>query len=191
MLLDLAQEVVLPAFTDPALKRVTGRGTYFFLRTTISEVPAVEGEPGLLVVHGEFVKDTLVTRDQFYTPEDGLVASQRSMPSAPTSFFTLILDNHKLLYVPEMEDAPSLGAFGATLQKFLGIKYRVYVDVLFEQAKISSEPQTKKQIYQEIPHPVLEILPLASRGSIEQFLQAFAKLKHLEVTILDTNQEYQ
>jgi hypothetical protein len=183
---------VIPAFTNTELKRVTKGGTYFFLNVQISEVPDVEeGLPPLLVVHGKLVNDTLLTSDQFYSSETGLVKKAQSMPSAPTSFFVLILNSHKLLYAPEVEDAPSLGAFGATLQKFLGIQYRAYVDVLYEESKAGADPKTKKRIYHEIPHPNVEILPLASKASIEQFLQAFAKLKHLEFRILDTNAEYQ
>jgi len=109
VLLDLADEVVIPAFTNTELRRATRGGTYFFLNVQISEVPDVEeGLPPLLVVHGKLVNDTLMTRDQFYSNETGLVVMPQSMPSAPTSFFALILNSHKLLYVPELEDAPSL-----------------------------------------------------------------------------------
>ena len=190
-LLDLADEIVLPALTDESLIRSFGQTSYFFHKVDFRNISDPETEVPQLVVYGKLVKDTILRSEQRYTSDGRLVPADASIPSAPSSFFVLILNNHKLVYVPEMAQAPGLGQFQATLQKFLGIKYRAYVDVLHRAAKASGEPKPKKQIYLEIPHPELDILPMASRGSIQQFLQRFGKLNHLEFAILDTNQEYQ
>jgi len=95
------------------------------------------------------------------------------------------------MYMPETGQAPLLGAFQATLQHFLGIKYREYIDIRFQELRIGPNPTSKKQLYYEIPHPVVTVVPLASKESIEEFLRAFAKIKRLEFKILPTNQEWQ
>lgn len=192
VLLDLANEIVLPAFVDSKLSRKYGDTTYIFRGVDLIQIPGVEeARVALLVVYGRLIKDTLLTREQIYTPEGGLERKPESLPSAPSSFFALILNNHKLMYVPETAQAPSLGAFQATLQYFLGIKYRGYINARFQELKSGPEPTSKKQLYHEIPHPVVEVVPLASKESIQEFLRTFEKLKRLEFRILPTNQEWQ
>ena len=191
VLLDLAREVVLPAFTDQSLKRRYRDTTYFFFETKISEIPGSDGtNVPLIIVHGKLVKDTVLTREQVFSQDRGLVPAQESMPSAPSSFFVLVLNNHKLIYMAETPHAPMLGQFQTALQRFLSIRYEAYVDALYSEAKSSPEPKPKKQIRLEIPHPTVEVLPLASKASIEEFLRAFAKVTHLEFKIIETNQEY-
>jgi hypothetical protein len=73
----------------------------------------------------------------------------------------------------------------------LRLKHREYINALYEQARHTEEPKTKKELYEETPVPRVEVLPLASKSSIEQFLLAFDKLTQLEFRILDTNQELQ
>lgn len=192
VLLDFANEIVLPAFADSELSRKYGDTTYIFRSVDVIEIPsAEEARAPLLVVYGRLIKDTLLTREQFYTPERGLEREEGSLATAPSSFFALILNNHKLMYVPETGQAPALGAFQATLQYFLGIKYREYINARFQELRSGPEPTSKKQLYHEIPHPVVEVVPLASKESIQEFLRAFEKITRLEFRILPTNQEWQ
>jgi hypothetical protein len=192
VLLDLANEIVLPSFADSKLSRKYGETTYIFQGVDFVEVSGAEGaRVPLLVVYGRLIRDTLLTRDQIYTPEGGLERRPGSLPSAPSSFFALILNNHKLMYVPETSQAPSLGMFHATLQYFLGIKYREHINARFQGLRSGPAPMSKKQLYHEIPHPVVEVVPLASKESIEEFLRTFERIKRLEFKILPTNQEWQ
>jgi hypothetical protein len=140
VLLDLANEIVLPAFIDSKLSRKYGDTTYIFRDVDVAEIPlaaSTEEKTGrgvpLLVVYGRLIKDTLLIREQFYTPERGLEKDRGSLPSAPSSFFALILNNHKLMYMAETDQAPALGAFQATLQHFLSIKYGEYIDARFQE----------------------------------------------------------
>jgi hypothetical protein len=193
VLLDFANEIVLPAFTDSNLERRYGDTTYIFRDVDLIEIPSIEegARANLLVVYGRLIKDTLLTREQIYTPDGRLQREPASLQSSPSSFFTLVLNNHKLMYAPETHQAPGLGAFQSTLKYFLGIKYREYIDTRFQQLKNSPDAKSKKQLYQEIPHPTVEVVPLASKESIQQFLQTFDKISRLEFKLLLTNQEYQ
>ena len=193
VLLDLAHEVVLPAFTDTSLKRPYGSTSYFFFGIRLSEFenPDPDARVPLMVLHGQFIKDTVLTRTQVFSAEAGLVSDEESMSSAPSAFFALVLNNHKLVYLPETPYAPPLGTFASTVQYFLRLKHREYVNALYEQARHTEQPKTKTALYEEVPVPHVEVLPLASKASIEQFLGAFDKLTQLEFRILDTNQELQ
>ena len=93
-LLDLAQEIVLPAFLDSNLKREYSDTTYFFLGVTVADIET-EKTP-LLIVYGRLVKDTLLTSEQIFTPGRGLEPAVETISSAPSSFFVLILNDHKL-----------------------------------------------------------------------------------------------
>ena len=106
-LLDLASEVVLPALIDSTLKREYSDTTYFFLKTVLAQIDgATPQETPLLVVYGRLVKDTVLVSEQIYTPEHGLVTAVESIPSAPSSFFVFVLNDHKLIYLPEVAHAP-------------------------------------------------------------------------------------
>jgi len=191
-LLDLATEVVLPAFLDPSLTRKYGPSRYFLYQMKRRVLPASStNELPTLILYGRFVKDTVLTRSQIFTQEQGLVEQEASIASAPSSFFVLILNNHKLIYLPETADAPSLDTFASTVHGFLRTKHRLYIDRLYQNLKGSDAPPTKKHLYEEYPPPDVEVLPLASKTSIDNFVDTFDTLTQLEFRILDTNQELQ
>ncbi len=185
VLLDLADEIVVPAFTDAALKREYASARYFFLNVQMAEVRYEDED--LLVIYGRLVKDTAVMREQVYVPDTGLVPSSDSMPYALSSFFTLILNSHKLVYVGETDPAPTTGQFEAMLQHALGVKYKQYIQRLYSER---APRPTKKELYLEIPHPSVEVRPLASKASVDRFLNEFARVTRVEFRILSTNEEF-
>jgi len=187
VLLDYAREIVIPAFTDRTLSRSYGRTHYFFLDVGVEIRPVDNGAVPAIFVYGRLVKDTVLEREQVYSSEQGLVTAPQTLATAPSSFFTLILNNHKLMYLSETQDAPSLQVFSATLQKFLSLKYHEFINQIHKAGK----GVTKKQLYLEIPHPVVKVVPLASKASIEEFVGSFAIITHLEFRILNTNDEFQ
>ena len=192
VLLDLAQEIVLPAFLDGELRRDFGDTKYFFFQTKLRFLRRDADAPELSAfLYGRFIKDTVLTRTQVFSPEEGLIADEESMRSAPSAFFVLILNNHKLVYQPETPDAPSLDTFGSTAQIFLRAKHRAFIDETYERLRRDGPRTTKKGLLEQYPVPSVEIMPLASRASIENFVATFETLTELEFRILDTNQEFQ
>lgn len=155
VLLDLAREVVLPAFADTSLRRPYGSTSYFFFGIKLSEFENPDTDAGvpLLVLYGQFVKDTILTRTQVFSPDVGLVSDEESMPSAPSAFFALVLNSHKLVYLPETPHAPPLGTFGSTVQHFLRLKHREHINALYDQARNTEEPKTKKRSTTRFPYP--------------------------------------
>jgi hypothetical protein len=189
-LLDLAKEVVFPAFADSSLRRKYGETVYLFLNTGWITTPAAKDFPAEICLYGQIVKDTVLHREQILRAGQ-LVPSPESLPSAPSAFFVLLLSNHKLIYLPETSGAPALDAFGATLQSFLREKHRDYITALYEAARVGEKPVTKSSLLEQIPVPTVEVVPLATRESINDFVSSIEKLTHLEFRILTTNREFQ
>ena len=97
VLLDLASEIALPAFTDNSLRRNYSNTSYFFLNVGIVEIEIDGITDPQLTIYGRIVKDTVLIRSQIYLAESGLIPDEDSIQSSPSSFFALDLNNHKLV----------------------------------------------------------------------------------------------
>ena len=189
VLLDLAEEIAIPAFTDSSLKRRYGPTSYFFIDVGILDVSVEDIEEPQLTIYGRFVKDTVLTRSQTYSQETGLVPDDQSLASAPSSFFAFNLSNHKLAYLPETSYAPSIAVFASTLEAFMRRKHAAYVRALYEFSKASDQPKSLTSLFQAYPAPEVDATPMANKASITEFLGTFSTLTHLEFRILKTNAE--
>ncbi|MGA3134012.1 MAG: hypothetical protein ABSD59_24890 [Terracidiphilus sp.] len=189
ILLDLAEEIAIPAFTDSSLKRRYGPTSYFFIDVGILDVSVEDAEEPQLTIYGRFVKDTVLTRSQTYSLETGLVPDDGSLASAPSSFFALDLNNHKLAYLPETSYAPSIAVFASTVQTFMRRKHIAFVRALYELSKTTDQPISLTSLFEEYPAPDVDATPMANKASITEFLNAFSTLTHLEFRILQTNAE--
>ena len=190
VLLNLAEEVVIPAFTDRNLKRKYSESVYLFINTGWVSYQPNNAEYIELCLFGRHVKDTVLHSEQVLK-NGQLVPSSESIASAPSAFFVLTLSNHKLVYLHETPSAPPLDAFRTTLESFLKTKHQEFINAEFQRRKRTPEEISKTALREEIPSPKVEVMPLASRESIERFVQSIDKLTHLEFRILDTNREFQ
>lgn len=194
VLIDYAESIVLPALTDIRLRRQYKDTSFFFHGAELIEL--TQGDGLLMGVAGRLIKDTIVHRDQLYDAKAGqLVHNPQSMPSAPSSIFLLILNNHKLVYLHETRDAPPLTAFKGTLQAFVSKKRDQLVEAEYEKHKklaLSEGAATrpKKRDFEELhPRPDLEVVPLPSEASLAEFIERYAILKSVKVELLSTNAE--
>lgn len=194
VLLDLADEIVLPCFFDDTLVRIHDKTNYFF-----HEVKPVllhnEKTEGVIGIVGRYIKDTTLEREQIFEKGKGLIRDTGSMRSSPSSLFLLILNNHRLVYVKETKDAPSKESFCSTLRNFLRSKHKQHIEAEFDRFKAirdsdpESEMVTKKDLYEATPRPTLELIPLTSEDSIEQFVRNYSVLKTIEISLSDRNDE--
>ncbi len=187
VLLDYAEEIVLPAFLDDALIRSYGREHpthYHFLDVKLERAPE---NPETLLLSGQFVKDTALWREQIFAEGKGLVHDEASMRSAPSAFFVLILNNHRLIYMPETAYAPTLDEFRSTVSYFMRKKYRMFVDQKI--AERGGDETERPRVLKEFAAPSLKIVPLPSRDSIEDFVSRYSVLKRIEFKVLDTNDD--
>lgn len=195
-MLDLCEEVVIPAFTDSKLRRTYKDTSYFFHDVELISIQT-DGKHSEPAIVGKFVKDTILQRDQIY--EGGkLVTSVQKLPSAPSSLFVLILRDHKLLFLPEVTGAPGLQSFCTTTERFLKQAHEKFVKATFENllerefpagANRDQKKNAKESILERYPHPNLEVVSLASEESLDAFVDRFDKLKAFSIKLLKPNNE--
>ncbi|MCX2687949.1 hypothetical protein OO306_20660 [Pseudomonas sp. DCB_AW] len=182
-LLDYFEEIVYPAFSDPALRRVYSETKYFFENV---ELVTVDGR---VLLVGRFIKDMIFEREQVYT-SSGLVADHDEMQSSPSCIFVLVLDIHRLIFLKETKGAPNLDNFKSTLENFLKVKYKLYIDSVYDDAKERKEKVTKKQLMLDNVSPTLELIPLTSAQSIDSFVRQYQVLSSVTYKFSDRNDEH-
>lgn len=189
VLLDYAKRIVIPAFTKDTYVRSYGKKThYHFYETELMNLSEDNDNP-IMVLAGRFVKQTELTRTQIYDDEKGLVQDEASLLSAPSAFFVLILNNHRLIYFPETPHAPDINAFRVTAQQFLRQRHKEYIDRRYEKTRGDDEPPTKKSLYEAHPRPSLEVVPLTGKADIAGFLRRFEKLKKINFRVVKPNDD--
>ena len=191
-LLDLAVEVVIPAFLDKTLKRTYTDTTYLLNSVRLLNFGSA-GSPKIAIA-GRFIKDTLLKREQILNHDQELIRNKAQIESSPSAIFLLMLDTHKLVYYPEVSGAPSFNTFKSTLSSFLKIKHKTYLNKirknrLEEVTKADNGSTTWAAILNEYPRPTLEIVPLASEASLEEFVKRFDKLTSLTIRLVTPNNE--
>jgi hypothetical protein len=190
VLLDLAKEVIYPAFFDESYRRVYGPTAYFFRDVGMAAFEIDGLERPQLTIYGRIIKDTVVTRTQIYSPETGLVHDVASMPSAPSAFFALDIDNHKLMYLPETSGAPTEKQFALTLQSFARKRLFSYIRELSKASKLTDDPKSITELMIDYPEPTVEATPLSSDSNIDAFVETFSKITRVDFTLNDTNAEF-
>lgn len=182
-LIDYLEEVVLPAFSDRSLKRTYGQTTYFFEKVKLITVE------GRVLLAGRIIKDMVLEREQVYEQGTGLKADVEELRSSPSSVFVLILDVHRLMYVKETKHAPSLENFKSTIESFLKVKHKKFIDETYEWRKAEGEKVTKKTILAENLPPSLDIIPLTSAKDIAAFIRQYEVLRSVTYVFSARNDE--
>ena len=190
VLLDLAQEVTFPAFFSEDHVRSYGTTKYFFRDVGIDAFNIEGEERPQLSIYGRFIKDTFVKRDQVFREGHGLISDQQALESAPSMFFVLDLENHKLIYFPEVSGAPSARQFGATLQAFARAELSSYIRALSEESKRTADPKGIGELHVEYPEPIVEVTPLSSDGKIDTVVAEFDRITRVTFRLLNTNAEF-
>lgn len=185
VLLDLAKEIVIPAFLED-LERNYGDNKYFLIDKSLVNIG--DSEKTEVALTGRFVKKGKIGREQVYE-EGKIVKDPQVMDTAPTSFFVLLLSNHKLLYVRETPGAPSIQTFATTIESFIKVKRNDWINSEFERLKETKNKVTKKSLYVEYPPPEVNVVELSSEVTIREFVKKFKVLNSVEVRLVDTNHE--
>lgn len=188
-LIDYAETILIPALTDDTRKRTYGtRTTYRIFKGRVVRLDKDSSQPTIALI-GQFIKETELIRYQVFKRGEGAVPDEASLPSAPSAFFVLMLNNHRLIYFPETPDAPDLTSFKATIKRFVSDRHRDYIDELYTRAKDSGEPVTKAALREQHEFPTLEIIPLTGKDSISAFVNQFSVLRTIEFRIVKPNSE--
>lgn len=185
VLLDMADTVVIPAFVTGG-QRMYAESRYIIQETTIENF-GTESNPALVLV-GRFINDTTMKRQQVLRAGK-IVKSPATLESAPSAAFALVLDTHKLIYLPEAPHAPALSAFRATIAHLLTKRHKVFLDAVYADAEGRRRKITRKQLIEKYPYPSLEIVPMSSTQDFEKFLAQFKILQQVRIDLIDTNNE--
>lgn len=188
VLLDYAEDIVIPAFVDNSLVRTYGRTHFFFYEAKLVILDEDRAKP-VLGITGRFIKNTQLTREQIFDPRRGLVHDEASMPSAPSAHFVLVLNSHRLIYFPETAHAPDLNTFQSTALAFLRQKHKSFIDRMYDEARERDEKVTKKELVAANPHPTLEVIPISGDDEIEAFVKRYGVLRRIEFRLVTPNDE--
>lgn len=189
VLLDYAEEIVIPAFTRDTYVRSYGNRThYHFFEVKLVNLSEDRDEP-VLGLMGRYIKDTELTRHQIFDQKQGLVKDEQKMRSAPSAFFLLILNNHRLVYFPETPHAPDLSSFRVTAEKFLKKRHAEYLSALHAELAERGEKVTKKSLAETHPSPTLEVIPLTGKDDIARFVRRYEILKRIDFRLVRPNDE--
>ncbi|MBK7022379.1 MAG: hypothetical protein IPH41_02350 [Sulfuritalea sp.] len=185
VLLDLAEEVIFPAFLSTRERRY-GDSRLFFTETALVNL-GTSANPELLLV-GRMIHDTILTREQVM--QNGkLIRDRAKMPSAPSALFALVLDTHKLLYLPETRQAPSLTTFRATAARFIKDAHLEFARRRATEIKAGGVKTNRAKVLKEYPLPTVEVVPLSSDTSLKQFLDQFKTLHQVRIDLIKPNDE--
>lgn len=188
-LLDLAIEVVIPAFTSKDYVR-NHRNTTSYRFHNVKLIPIEErGKQTILVIAGQFIKTKKLTRHQTFDERAGLIADEQFMMSAPSAFFVLILNNHRLVYLPETPYTPDLKEFESTAQYFLRKSHSDFINSKYMEKRDDKKTSTKKLLREENPVPTLEVVYLTARVEIAEFLRRYKTLKRIDFRVIEPNED--
>lgn len=178
-LMDLFEEVVLPAFHRDDKWKIAN-GTFFFKDVTL--ISYQTNDEFYYALAGKFIRNTVLRRQQYHDDITGeLIQDDQSLPSSPSAFFVLILNNHRLIYLKETKHAPTLDMFRSTSETFLKRETRDYVSSLTKD--------TKKEFLLNFGLPSVRITPLTSDVRLAEFIKSYKKLETVKVTLKVRNDE--
>ncbi|CAN1497006.1 hypothetical protein MCELHM10_00379 [Paracoccaceae bacterium] len=166
--------------------RKYGRSLYRFMDVKLQL--ADPNDPLSVVIFGRFVKDTEYIREQVLA--DGkLVADEKALPVALSSFFCIFLAEHRMAYVPEVRNAPPLDAFASTLEHYLRKEFTSLIDSVYREQKAQNPKFTRANAIAGRVSPVVHIVPLPARQSVREFVSRFEKITSMTVTLIHRNNE--
>jgi len=189
-LIDLADEIVIPAFQNRKNVRSYGKTKHLFIDTEILFLEP--GDPPTIGIGGRYVKDTTLEREQILDLTTGkLKSDHRSMESSPSSLFVLILNTHRLIFYKETKQAPGMPSFAMTAEKIINLQRKTYLGKLYKNKKQLKELGVKRkhELALLFPPAKIEIVPLGSEESFSKFLGEFKKITSVEVRMVNTNDE--
>ena len=187
VLLDYAEQIVIPAFTNNAHVRSYGEQTHYrFYDVELLNVPNGGSSP-TTVLAGRIIKNTELTRHQVLNDQEDLIKDEQSMRSSPSAFFVLILNNHRLIYFRETPNAPEINTFKATAQQFLLKSYEQHVQQLYEISRRSQNRLSKRFLYETHPRPSLDVVLLTRKSDISNFLKKFQVINKIDFVVIKPN----
>lgn len=168
-LLKYFDSIVLPAFNKD-YKNISGDTEFKFMN-----VKVIDTDKNSYALTGIIVKNTVIEIKSKFNDEGYLVETDESYPTAPYSLFFINLKNHRMTLVKNQKGSPDLKNFSSTFSKMV-LKY------------VRSENHIRKDIdLEELPLPVVNIVGIPMRESIEDALLKVEKINKLTLRFYPLN----
>ena len=189
-LLDIFNDYVYPAMLN---QEVPGSRNSETLSYKFIDLNFIKLDKEILLF-GRLVKNLNIKRQQILEG-NSLVQSFNTMESAPSSFFVLILSNHKLLWVREVPRAPLLKDFKYAITKMLNYQRSELVNdyvsknkqnLLFEKNKLE---EIERKAYALYPALDINVTQIGNQVKIAEKLARFNKIHNIKITALKRNNE--
>ncbi|MFM4819965.1 hypothetical protein ACEUDB_04750 [Aeromonas hydrophila] len=191
-LLDFYNEMVHPAFFEKHT-RSHGKTNWFFHEVQFIKVEFKK--ENLPFVYGKIVKDTSIERNQVFE-DDELKAAPLFVPTAPSSIFILSLIDHRLFFIKEHPDSPTMDNFKVTIEKFINTTRKKLINNDYEAHENirkehggSIKKVTKKSLHSRYPEPEIELIPLSSDADIDEFIRSMKTISSLKLKLVLPNSE--
>lgn len=167
-LLKYFDSIVMPALGSD-IQREVGDDRYIIMNTKVSETDVD------YVLTGYIVKKTVLERLSDLDAEGNLIELDDRYSAAPFSLFVIYLKNHRMIYIENQKGSPRLSSFRST------IKYVIekYVRVQNEKRKSRNEAL--------LPVPLVNVIGIPSRKSIENQLKDVEKINELTLRFFPLN----
>lgn len=191
-LLDKFADVVHPAFFHN-YTRTFKDSTYFFYENRLEKVKYLEEDR--YFIYGRIVKDTNIEREQVFC--DGkLIDDYENLQNSPSSFFALSLIDHRLFFMKEHKDSPTLSSFKVTLESFMiqaidnlvSSEYEDYAQNRDFYAA-TGKKITKKSLRLKHPKPEIELIPLSSAEGLKEFINSLSSIDRFTLDLVKPNDE--
>jgi hypothetical protein len=188
-------ERFMPIILEGSLK---GRGevkSYRFLKIRLSEI----GKEKTPTLFGRLVKVmTIEAEQELDEKKEILVQSSKHMPSAPSSFFTVNLLNHRMAFLGETRRSPSLWDFEKCITKLLinswNVESKEVLEKILKEEGLERIPKGKTQeywdrVYKILPYPDVRVTPVPSTDEVAKRFELFNKITSVDISPLKTNNE--
>ncbi|HDG1717173.1 hypothetical protein [Vibrio cholerae] len=192
-MLDYFLDFIYPALTTERV-RCYGDSRWFFYDVRLVE-PEINGQT-LPFIYGRLVKDTVLERDQVFE-DNQLKIDPLRVQNSPSSIFILSLLDHRLFFIKEQKDSPTMDSFKSTILKFIkdvrneriNDDYN-YMKELRELNEGSTKVTSKKNLAIQFPEPELEIIPLSSDADMDEFIKGMRSIDRFSLDLIMPNSEF-
>lgn len=169
-MLEYFDTIVMPALLENSEKK--RKGTYCFFR----DVKVIGNRTGReYVLTGRIVKFTVLEIKSDLDTEGNLIEKDDKYSTAPYSTFVIFLKNHRMLIVENQKGSPRIDSFRSTIKSVID-------DYVNKKNKILKENNEEL-----LPIPLVNVVGIPSRESIEEALRNVKKINKLTLNFYPLN----
>lgn len=171
-LLKYFDNVIYPALRCGLIRK---SGDSKLLLMNVGVIDVSEGEYALV---GNVVKKTMLEVLSDLDENGELISTDNTYPAAPFSTFIIYLKNHRMVFVQNQKGSPTLGTFRSTIN-FIIHTYIVQIN-----------QDRKQKELEEYPIPIINIVGIPMRESIEETLKSVKKVQTLTLRFYPLNGDF-